>query len=835
MKKFLSLIVAFFMMLTLIGCGNSYDFQSRFDLVFKDVDTNAVESNLTLPTKVGNLLIEWESSNPEVISNTGEVKRAKEDVKVTLKALMTYEKESETLQIEVTVKGIGEVALAKNTIKEALDGELKEYEVAGTVVAFNAQSFVIKDETGMIMSYHGSSFAQDVKLGDVVLLTGTTTVYGAAKQFGNATYSVVASDETNDGEPKEYTATELDKLVNDHADDKTATFTPEYVKVKGVVEVSGKYYNLKIEGTEKATGSLTYPIETEALTALNGKTIEVLAYLTGVTGPGRYLQLVYVSYKEVEGAPVEPEKPAEGKTIGEIIAAEDGNYETTGVVAGVNAQSFLIKDSTGIMLVYCGYNFAKDVKVGDKVKVSGATSLYGKAKQFGAGSTYTKTGTEAVDHGTVKELTAADCDAYAALETIKPEYVKVSGKLSVSNGKYFNIAIGGATIIGSLTYPLDVDAATALDGKDIELVGYVTGTSSSDKYLNFLALEYKALGSDQPEPEPNPEPEVKEKTIAEIIAAENGSFETTGVVVAFNAQSFLIKDETGIIMVYCGKSYAKDLAVGDKVKVSGETTVYGAAKQFGAGSTYEKIESVTVDHGQAAELTAAELDAYATMSAITPKFVKVKGTLAVSGSYFNLNIEGTTAVVGSLVYPVDTAALTALDGKELDVTAYLTGLTGVKYLQLVIVEYNAGEGEVTPQPNPNPNPSEQADAVISFADVANRTAFSTESQVWEQNGIKVTNNKASATSDVADYSNPVRFYKNTEVVIECAQNIAKIVITTAGESKHQIKADYTFDGATLSVDGKVATLVLNAAANSYTFVCANSQIRVASIEVYYAK
>ena len=41
MKKFLSLIVAFFMMLTLIGCGNSYDFQSRFDLVFKDVDTNA--------------------------------------------------------------------------------------------------------------------------------------------------------------------------------------------------------------------------------------------------------------------------------------------------------------------------------------------------------------------------------------------------------------------------------------------------------------------------------------------------------------------------------------------------------------------------------------------------------------------------------------------------------------------------------------------------------------------------------------------------------------------------------------------------------------------------
>ena len=120
----------------------------------------------------------------------------------------------------------------------------------------------------------------------------------------------------------------------------------------------------------------------------------------------------------------------------------------------------------------------------------------------------------------------------------------------------------------------------------------------------------------------------------------------------------------------------------------------------------------------------------------------------------------TEKATGSLTYPIETEALTALNGKTIEVLAYLTGVTGPgKYLQLVVVEYNAGEGEVTPQPNPNPNPnpSEQADAVISFADVANRTAFSTESQVWEQNGIKVTNNKASATSNIADYSNPVRF------------------------------------------------------------------------------
>ena len=35
---------------------------------------------------------------------------------------------------------------------------------------------------------------------------------------------------------------------------------------------------------------------------------------------------------------------------------------------------------------------------------------------------------------------------------------------------------------------------------------------------------------------------------------------------------------------------------------------------------------------------------------------------------------------------------------------------------------------------------------LDFSDVANRTSYSTDEQVWEQNGIKLTNNKASSPS-----------------------------------------------------------------------------------------
>jgi hypothetical protein len=57
-------------------------------------------------------------------------------------------------------------------------------------------------------------------------------------------------------------------------------------------------------------------------------------------------------------------------------------------------------------------------------------------------------------------------------------------------------------------------------------------------------------------------------------------------------------------------------------------------------------------------------------------------------------------------------------------------------------------------------------ATLSFANRAQRTSFSSTKQVWQQDGITFTNNKASSSNAVADYANPVRLYANSEIIVE---------------------------------------------------------------------
>lgn len=180
-------------------------------------------------------------------------------------------------------------------------------------------------------------------------------------------------------------------------------------------------------------------------------------------------------------------------TVAEILASEETLFEVTGYVAAINARSFILKDSTGAMLVYRGSKWTVDVAVGDIVKVTGSVSAYGGGKQFGDAAVVVKDGTSVVEHGEVKELDGAAVDAYASLEAIKAEYVKVEGILSVS-GNYINLAIEGATLTGSLTYPIDADAIKAFADKKVAVTGYVTGiTGSNTKYFNILFTDVEEV------------------------------------------------------------------------------------------------------------------------------------------------------------------------------------------------------------------------------------------------------------------------------------------------------------------------------------------------------
>ena len=122
-------------------------------------------------------------------------------------------------------------------------------------------------------------------------------------------------------------------------------------------------------------------------------------------------------------------------------------------------------------------------------------------------------------------------------------------------------------------------------------------------------------------------------------------------------------------------------------------------------------------------------------------------------------------------------------------------------------------------------------AVLDLTDKANRTSFSTSQQVWEQNGITVTNDKGASTSDVKNYSNPARFYKNSKLTIEYA-GMTKIVVT-CGSSSYASALVSSVSGATATADGAVVTIELASAADSFVIeALSGGQVRVSQIDVY---
>ena len=121
---------------------------------------------------------------------------------------------------------------------------------------------------------------------------------------------------------------------------------------------------------------------------------------------------------------------------------------------------------------------------------------------------------------------------------------------------------------------------------------------------------------------------------------------------------------------------------------------------------------------------------------------------------------------------------------------------------------------------------------ISFATKDNRTEFTTSKQVWAANGITVTNNKSSSTTNVGDYANPARFYKNSQVIIEC-EGMTKIVINSpSGDYYTALKTSLSsVSGATVTASGTSVTIEFAEAVNSFTFTCSGGQVRFNSLVV----
>ena len=127
-------------------------------------------------------------------------------------------------------------------------------------------------------------------------------------------------------------------------------------------------------------------------------------------------------------------------------------------------------------------------------------------------------------------------------------------------------------------------------------------------------------------------------------------------------------------------------------------------------------------------------------------------------------------------------------------------------------------------------------ATLSFADKSNRESFSSTRQVWSQNGITVTNNKANSTNNVADYFNPVRFYTASNLIVEAGGNEMLKIVFVCGESSYASelkKSMGNVSGAELSMSGSNVTVEFTTPVEILTISSLSAQVRMNSITVTY--
>lgn len=361
----------------------------------------------------------------------------------------------------------GEQGETYDKIADAVDGPVGAYNVKGTVIATYARGFLLSDGKASILVYQNA--LPNYSLGDVVSVKGTTSSYSGLKQFGGAMEIARLSGSESFAYPTFATMSgaEMDAYIS--------APTVEAVSITGKLIQDGNYFNLtEVEGATAAAGALQYVANGVINPDLVNQQVTVTGYTIGSNTGRKYVNLMVTSIAAAgQTAPT---------AIGVVQYSNVGEYTVQGQVVDIHSQGFLVNDGTGSILVFL--KAMPTVEIGSTVSVTGNTVLYAGVKQYDNTCSWDviTNGTGSITYPAAYNMTAQDMDAYIAAPYLM--YVTYKGTLTISNGKYYNVAIDGANVaIGSLTSPIGVSAE--LENKEVVVTGYTIGTSSG-KYVNTM-------------------------------------------------------------------------------------------------------------------------------------------------------------------------------------------------------------------------------------------------------------------------------------------------------------------------------------------------------------
>lgn len=150
-------------------------------------------------------------------------------------------------------------------------------EIQGIVTALCTRGAIVTDKGGSILVYSSSFPADNYHVGDQVKVNGAVAAYKNCLQidYNNATMVKLGEETYTYPKPVELTADYLVK-ANKNADPVPAV----YAHITGTMVIDGNYYNVVLDGSTAARGSVYNPTDAVKAKLTDGKKVSLLGYFT---------------------------------------------------------------------------------------------------------------------------------------------------------------------------------------------------------------------------------------------------------------------------------------------------------------------------------------------------------------------------------------------------------------------------------------------------------------------------------------------------------------------------------------------------------------------------
>ncbi|MBR6864841.1 MAG: Ig-like domain-containing protein [Bacteroidales bacterium] len=416
-------------------------------------------------------------------------------------------------QLNVNYDGGSEITPSSLTEIAAMDNGTTVETNEVLVVAKYARGVMLAQDGFYLLAYDGDGV--DAKIGDIVTVSGEVGEYAGFKQIASPVVKVVSSDnEVVLPEPK------VLEGLDEYASEKV-----ELIQYSGTLAVSGNFFNVKVDGSTRQ-GSIQYPLDADALKALDKKLVTATGFFTGITGSStKYVNLMSTSVEEKAGnvfdaTPTQINVPAtatsaEINVTGNVdwtaVASEGATLDkTSGTGEAVIKVSFPANEDQQNTKEYTVFVRTEATGVNDEIEIN---ITQAKADAAGLKTVAVDFSEQGYENGQALETVTIDGITFTfdkgANANNGPKYYTTGTAVRLYGGNTMTVSAGGKTIVsielafssGEGTNAITTDVPTYAEPLWTGEAGSVTftvGGTSGHRRIKGVTVKFKDDGTTPP-------------------------------------------------------------------------------------------------------------------------------------------------------------------------------------------------------------------------------------------------------------------------------------------------------------------------------------------------